>query len=103
MHRHLGGIDNVAFSTYDELDYIGALESVRATLTEEKRAGAVDFFIGNDLNIDLKLDSQGLDSIEWYGMYGPSAKEAVRILLLMRKVPIIAGLHRDQHLDEQRR
>ena len=41
----------------DEEDYIEALETVRATLFEEKKAGAVDFF--------------GLDSIEWYVMYGP--------------------------------
>ena len=58
------------------MDSIEALESVRATLTERKRAGAVDFFIGGDLNIEQKLDiaddeHPGLDSIEWYGMYGP--------------------------------
>ena len=63
------------------MDYIEALESVRATLTEEKRAGAVDFFIGGDLNIELKLDiaddeHQALDSIEWYGMCGPECQGA---------------------------
>ena len=39
----------------DEVDYIEALEAVRATLVEGKRMGAVDFFIGGDLNIELKL------------------------------------------------
>ena len=42
----------MSHSGYDEVDYIEALDSVRATLTEGKRAGAVDFFIGGDLNID---------------------------------------------------
>ena len=52
---------------------------VRATLIEGKRAGAVDFFIGGDLNIELKLDNvnddfQVLESIEWYGMYVPECR-----------------------------
>ena len=63
----------------DEVDFIEALESVRATLTGGKRSGAVDFFIGGDLNLELELDiaddeHRGLDSIEWYGMYGPECK-----------------------------
>ena len=33
-------------SGYDEVDYIEASESVRATLTEARSEGAVDFFIG---------------------------------------------------------
>ena len=37
----------------DVVDYIEALESVRAALMEGKRMGAVDFFIGGDLNIEL--------------------------------------------------
>ena len=66
---------HITHSGYDEVDNIEASESVRAILTERKREGAVDFFIGGDLNIELKLDMaddehQGLDSIEWYGMYG---------------------------------
>ena len=36
----------------DEVDYIEALEVVRATLVEGKRMGAVEFFIGGDWNID---------------------------------------------------
>ena len=61
----------------DEEDHIEALESVRATLTEGKRAGAFDFFFGGD--IELRLDStdnehQSLDRIEWYGMYGPECR-----------------------------
>ena len=45
----------------DEEDYIEALETVRATLTEEKRAFAVEFFIGGDLNIERRLDNTGGD------------------------------------------
>ena len=41
----------------DEEDYIEALETVRATLTEWKKAGAADFFIGGDLNIEFRLGS----------------------------------------------
>ena len=49
----------------DEEDYIEALETVRT--------------ISCDSNIELKLgnadeDLQGLDSIKWYGMYGPECK-----------------------------
>ena len=41
----------------------------------KEKLGAIDFFIGGDLNIELKLepdheDLQGLDGIDWYGMYG---------------------------------
>ena len=42
-------------------------------------AGAVDFYIGGDVNIKMRFgnadeDLQGLDSIERYGMYGPECK-----------------------------
>ena len=36
-------------SRYDGVDYIETSESVRAILTDGKREGAVDFFIGGDL------------------------------------------------------
>ena len=39
----------------DEEDYIEALETVRATLTEGRKAGAIDFFIGGDINIESRL------------------------------------------------
>ena len=35
-------------------DHIEALETVRSTLTEGKKARAVDFFIGGDLNIEFR-------------------------------------------------
>ena len=49
---------------------------MRANLTEGKKAGAVDSFIGSDLNLEFRLDNvsddlQSLDSIEWCGMHGP--------------------------------
>ena len=60
-------------------DYIEALETLRAILTEGKKEGAVAFFIGGDLNIEFRLDStdgdlQGSDSIEWNEMYGPECR-----------------------------
>ena len=75
------------------------MESERAALTEGKRAGAVDFFFGGDLNIELRLDvaddeHQGLDGIEWYGCTGLSAKEAVRIPLLLRKIEVVPTIAR---------
>ena len=41
--------------------------------------GAVDFFIGGDFNIELKLcladdEHRGLDSIEWFGMCEPECE-----------------------------
>ena len=41
-----------------------------------KNLGAIDFFIGGDINIELKLepdqeDLQGLDGIDCYDVYGP--------------------------------
>ena len=52
---------------------------MRTILTEGRKAGAVDFFVGGDINIELRLgnageDLHGLDSIEWYGLYGPVCK-----------------------------
>ena len=66
---------NMPHNGCDEEDYIEALETVRATLTEEKKASAVDFFIDGDLNIEFRLDNVNddlhcLDIIDWYGMYG---------------------------------
>ena len=63
-------------SGYDEEEYISSLESVRGIMSEGKYMGAVDFFIGSDINIELKLDDdhedfQGIDGIDWYGIYGP--------------------------------
>ena len=53
-------------SCRDEGDHIEALVSVRGTLTEGKKAGAVD-------NTEVTLgsageDLHGLDSIDWYGL-----------------------------------
>ena len=63
-------------SGFDEEDYFATLEAVRDIMGEGKKLGAVDFFIGGDINIELKLepgdeDLQGLDGIDWYGIYGP--------------------------------
>ena len=60
----------------DEEEYIATLEAVRDIMGEGKNMGAVEFFIGGDINIELKLepdheDLQGLDGIDWYGIYGP--------------------------------
>ena len=52
-------------SGYVEEDYFATLEAVRNIMDEGKKLGAVDFFTGGDLNIELKLepgdeDLQGL-------------------------------------------
>ena len=64
------------YSGRDEEEYIATLEAVRGIMGEGKNMGAMDFFIGGDINIELKLepdheDLQGLDGIDWYGIYGP--------------------------------
>ena len=60
----------------DEEEYIATLEAVRDVMGEGKHLGAMDFFIGGDINVELKLEPdhehlQGLDGIDWYGIYGP--------------------------------
>ena len=72
--------ENVPHSGRDEEDHIDALEMVRATLIEGRKAGAVDFFIGVDINIELRLGNAGEDlhgfaSIEWCGQYGPECED----------------------------
>ena len=72
MHHHPGGI----LDGHDEEDHIEALETVRNVMTEGRMAGAVAFYIGGDIDIEMKLgnigeDLQELDSTEWYGMCGP--------------------------------
>ena len=69
-------------SGFDEEDHFATLEAVRNIMDEEKKLGAVDFFIGGDINIELKLepgdeDLQGLDGIDWYGIYGPKCEDVV--------------------------
>ena len=51
----------------------------RRIMNEGKKMGAVDFYIGGDINIELELedsgeDLQGLDGIDWYGMHGPECR-----------------------------
>ena len=60
-------------------DNIEALETVRNIRAEGRTAGAVDFCVGGDINIELKQgdtseDLEGLDSIERYVMYGPDCR-----------------------------
>ena len=84
MHCHFGGVDDAAFSFHahsghEEEDFVQALETVRDTLTEGRKGGATDFFVGGDLHIEFRPDNanedpHGLDSIEWYGMCGPECK-----------------------------
>ena len=64
---------------YDEEDYITELELVQIIMTEGKRMGAKDFFIGGDNNIGFKLEGggeelHGLDSLDWYGLHGPECR-----------------------------
>ena len=70
-------------SGYDEEEYITTLDVVREIMLEGKNMGAEDFFIGGDINIELKLDNdhkdfQGIDGIDWYGIYGPECRDERR-------------------------
>ena len=60
-------------------DEVDDIETVRNVMTEGRVVGAVDFYIGGDINVDVSLGDadealQGLDSIVWYGMYAPECK-----------------------------
>ena len=60
-------------SGYDEEDYFATLEAVG------KKLGAVDFFIGGDINIELKLepgdeDLQGLNGIDWWDLWATMSR-----------------------------
>ena len=85
MHRHFGVCDDAASSIYiphstcNEEDYVATLEAVRDIMGEGKKLGPVDFFIGGDIHIELKLEPsdegfQGLDGIDWCGIYGPECR-----------------------------
>ena len=63
----------------DDEDYIEALGAVRNIMTEGRMSASVDFHIGGDINIVMKLGNTGedlwvLDSIDWYGMCGPECR-----------------------------
>ena len=60
---------------YDEENYIAELEIVKIIMEERKKMGAKDFFIGGDLNIELKIEGgneefQRLDNLDWCGLCG---------------------------------
>ena len=87
-------------SRRDEEDYIEALETVRATLTEGRKMETVDFYKGGDFNIDMKLGNTGedrwrLDSIEWCGMSGHECGGGGENVM----VTVVEGvhLHGDEH------
>ena len=44
-------------STCNEEDYVATLEAVRDIMGEGEKLGPVDFFIGGDINIKLKLET----------------------------------------------
>ena len=108
MHSHPGGIVDAAlcllmFRTVgrDDEDYIEALGAVRNIMTEGRKTGAVDFYIGGDINIQMKPGNTGedlweLDSIDWYGMYGPECRgggEGVTTCEKMRWLPLLEGFN----------
>ena len=73
----------------DEEDYNEALEKVRVACIEGGKAGAVDFFLGGDLNIEFRLnkvdeDLHGLDSVDRYGCKDLNVEEVVRTRLPTR-------------------
>ena len=74
--------------------------------------GDVHIFLGGDLNIELKLcladeEHRGLDSIVWYGMYGPACQGTADDIIAhekrLRWFQLVRGLrlHCNQHLAEQ--
>ena len=71
----------------DEEDYIEALETVRATLTEGKTAGAVDFLFAVTSILNLGYRGGGEDTI---------AHEKNEVTTTIERLE----LHRDKHLDE---
>ena len=81
-------------------DYIEGLETVRATLTEGRKAGAVDFFIGGDLQhcISAGQCRRRSSRLGQYRMErdctAPSAKEAVKIRSLMKKSEVVTASER---------
>ena len=80
-------------SSHDEEDYIKALETVRDTLT------AVDFFIGGDIGVGLRLGKaneglHALDSIDWYGMYGPECKGGGEDTIAHEKNTLVTTIER---------
>ena len=63
MHRHPGGIVELSVlmphSGRDQEDYIEALAVVRNIMTEGKMGGSVDFYIGGEIDIEMKLGNAG--------------------------------------------
>ena len=66
-----------------EDDLIEALSVVRNIMTEGRMAGAVDFYIGGDINIQMKLGNTG---DERYGMYGPECRGGSEVVITHEKL-----------------
>ena len=86
-------------SGHDEEDYIATLEVVRCTMDEGKKMGAMEFFIGGDINVELKLepdheDFQGLDGINWYGIYGPECLGCGKDVITYEKIEVVTVTER---------
>ena len=69
-------------------------------MTKGRMAGAVEFFPAGDINIEMRVgnvdeDLQGLDSIEWYGMYGPGCKSGGEDVITYEKwmATVTDGVH----------
>ena len=83
----------------DEDDYITTLELVRDIMGQGKKMGAVDF-IGGDINIEPRLstdheDLQGLEGIDWYGIYGPECRGGHEYVITYEKKLIWLQLLRE--------
>ena len=70
------GFKHMPHSGYDKEKHIGELETAKIIMEQDERKMlAEDIFMGGDFNIELKLDgkcddSQGLDSLDCYGLHG---------------------------------
>ena len=59
---------------YAEEHYVNVLQDTRGIVEEGRAIGAKDFFIGGDINTELKLhtgsqDFELWDSVDWYGLW----------------------------------
>ena len=87
----------MSHSGHDEEDCIATLEAVRNNMNEGRKLGAVVFYIGGGINIELKLEDngeniRGLDGIDWYGLHGPECRGGWEDVLLTGKVEMVTAI-----------
>ena len=66
---------------------------------EGKEVGATDLCIRGDINIELKFettgeDLQGLDGIDWYGMFAPECRGGGEAVVTCEKIVVVTAIDR---------